>query len=616
MTSTRTRIGATCTFMTIAGLIGLAAVPALISGACSSNPEVADTPVHTTVSPTSDPPSTRGTPTPTPAPSSTSIAMPPTAVAARVQIAATPTQSPTPTPEPTATPISLTPKTLEERWREWGIRIGEARVAGGEAILATIYGRPVTVGEFGERKGRFAISIERFRHELDNDDPADDQSPFDEARRVAVKRLLSTIDKYDIEAMALSSFLIEHRRYDLAIELGQLSPSDTKLAMEINKHRVAFEEQYNPWPSDGPLWALIEGYIEAVGSERYWSETLPTVLERSLAIGSWTWPAESLEKARGKAERKRDAELGAVQASSSALKGLNVLDFSSTKQEQIQSYAEERWDIFEAGLADLETLPSRPERFPYVMPLLTHGLLSPLIETLDKSTFVPIDVDSFPEKVLRLEPRIGTELSEEDMATFCPPQETHNSLRRVINEKVYYYVDESFELVGEGITDILSDPDGNSHWLFKDANDEVYDEQIFVGNTQYVNYGNGWTAVPNPWGPEPRRSVNRAGMLCAFSIHRLADILDHGMDMLDSVLLRHVSAIDLTPSYGREGQRTILDFWFDSQGRAVQFKVTDFVPSTDSYPSKPARRVETVTTFSRPEGPVSITAPEVYEDAK
>ena len=234
-----------------------------------------------------------------------------------------------------------------------------------------------------------------------------------------------------------------------------------------------------------------------------------------------------------------------------------------------------------------------------------------MIETLDKSTFVPVIEDFPPDGTPTPEPRLGKELSEEDMATFCPPQETRNSLRRVINEKVYHYVDESFELVGEGVTDILSDPDGNSHWLFKDANNEVYDEQIFVGNTQYVNYGNGWTAVPNPWGPEPSRSANMPGYLCAFSVHRLADILDHGTEMLDGVLLRHVSAIDLTPSYGRDGQRIILDFWFDAQGRAVQFKVTDFVPGNDSDPAKPARRVETVTTFSRPEGPVVITAPEV-----
>ena len=373
MTSARTRIGAACALL---ALIGLAAFPAVLSAACGSNPEVAGTPPQPTDTPPSDSALTRTTPAPTSTPT-----FAPTAF---VQT------KPTVSPEITPTPEPADPKTVEEKWREWGVRIGDARVAGGEEILATIYGRPFTVGEFEERKERLLVSIERFRHELSRDVPAHDLSPYDEARRVAVKRLLSAIEKYDIEAMVLCSFLIELTRYDLAIGLGQLSPSDTKLAMEINKHLVAFEEQYNPWPSDGPLWALIEGYIEAVGSERYWSEILPTVLERNLAIGSWTWPAASLEKARGKAKRKRDAELGAVHASSSALKGLNVLHFSSTKPEQIQSYAEERWDIFEAGLADLETLPGRPEKFPYVMPLLTHGLLSPLIETLDKSTFAAL----------------------------------------------------------------------------------------------------------------------------------------------------------------------------------------------------------------------------------
>ena len=603
MTSPRERNSAARTFL---AFVVLAALTAAMSAACSSNPDVANTPAQASVTPASEAASTGTATVPAPTPTPTFA---PTAF---VQTKSTASPAITPTPEPTD------PKIVEEKWREWGVRIGEARVAGGEEILATIYGRPITVGEFEERKERLLVSIERFRHELSRDVPAHDLSPYDEARRVAVKRLLSAIEKYDIEVMVLSSFLIEHTRYDLAIGLGQLSPSDTKLATEIKKHRVAFEEHYNPWPSNGPLWALIEGYIEAVGSERYWSEMLPTVLERNLAIGSWTWPVERLEKARGKAERKRDAELGAAQASSSALKGLNVLDLSSTKQEQIQAYSEERWDIFEAGLADLETLPNRPERFPFVTPLLTHGLLSPLLETLDKSTFVPIDVDSFPENVLRLEPRIGRELSEEDMATFCPPQETRSPRRRVIREIVSHYVDGSFELVGEGITEILSDSDGNSHWLFKDANGEVYDEQIFVGSTQYINYGNGWTAVPNPLGPIPRRSanINRPGHICAFSVHRLADILDHGTETLDGELLRHVSAIDLTPAFEEEGQRTFFDFWFDSEGRAVHFKVTDYVPARDWYPVLPHRRLETVTTFSRPEGPVVITAPEVAGDAK
>ena len=601
MTSARTRIGAACALL---ALIGLAAFPAVLSAACGSNPEVAGTPPQPTDTPPSDSALTRTTPAPTSTPT-----FAPTAF---VQT------KPTVSPEITPTPEPADPKTVEEKWREWGVRIGDARVAGGEEILATIYGRPFTVGEFEERKERLLVSIERFRHELSRDVPAHDLSPYDEARRVAVKRLLSAIEKYDIEAMVLCSFLIELTRYDLAIGLGQLSPSDTKLAMEINKHLVAFEEQYNPWPSDGPLWALIEGYIEAVGSERYWSEILPTVLERNLAIGSWTWPAASLEKARGKAKRKRDAELGAVHASSSALKGLNVLDFSSTKPEQIQSYAEERWDIFEAGLADLETLPGRPEKFPYVMPLLTHGLLSPLIETLDKSTFAAIDVDSFPENVLRLEPRIGTELSEEDMATFCPPEETPSSFHRLIREKVYHHVDGEFKFIGEGITDILFDPAGNTHWLFKDANDEVIDEQIFVERTQYIKIGEEWAAVPNPMGPIPRRSanINRPGHICAFSVNRLAEILDHGMETLDGVLLRHVSAIDLTPAFEEEGQRTFFDFWFDSEGRAVHFKVTDYVPARDWYPVLPDTRTEIVTTYSRPEGPVSITAPDVSVDAK
>ena len=602
----------------ILAIVGLAAVPGLMSPACSANAEVAITPSQTTVSATSDAPSTSGTPTSTlaPSPSSTSTAMPSTAIAERVQIAATSSQSPTPTPEPTATRISLTPKDIEETWRMWGVRIGEARVAGGEGILATIYGWPVTIGEFEERKERLLISIERFRHELDQAVIAEDTSTLDEPRRVAVNSLLSAIEKYDIDAMALSSLLMEFSRYHLAVRLGKANPSDTEIVAEIQEHRTAFGEQYNRWPSDGPLWALIEGYVQAVGQERYWSEYLPMGLKRDLAVRSWIRPAYSLEKARVKVASFRPLDMGAVGANSTVLQELDAFDLSPAMKAQMRAYAEERWDIFEAGLASLEQLPSRPETYPFFPPLPTYGLLSPVIETLDKSTFVPVIEDFPPDGTPTPEPRLGKELSEEDMATFCPPQETRNSLRRVINEKVYHYVDESFELVGEGVTDILSDPDGNSHWLFKDANNEVYDEQIFVGNTQYVNYGNGWTAVPNPWGPEPSRSANMPGYLCAFSVHRLADILDHGTEMLDGVLLRHVSAIDLTPSYGRDGQRIILDFWFDAQGRAVQFKVTDFVPGNDSDPAKPARRVETVTTFTRPEGPVVITAPEVAGDAK
>ena len=463
----------------ILAIVGLAAVPGLMSAACSANAEVADTPVRTTFSPTSEAPSTRGTSTPTPAPKPVPTPTPTFVPTALVQT------KPTVSLVMTSTPESEDPETVEEKWREWGVRIGEARIAGGEEILATIFGRPITVGEFEERKERLLVSIERFRHELSRDVPAHDLSPYDEARRVAVKRLLTAIEKYDIEVMVLSSFLIEHTRYDLAIGLGQLSPSDTKLATEIKKRRVAFEEHYNLWPSNGPLWALIEGYVEAVGSERYWSEILPTVLERTLAIGSWTWSVESLEKARGKAERKRAAELGAVQASSSALKGLNVLDLSSTKQEQIQAYAEERWDIFEAGLADLETLPSRPERFPYVMPLLTHGLLSPLIETLDKSTFIEETPPGPYPKEIPLEAL--TDLCDHSDPELVLPNRT------LVHYKSYIESNRRFQLENEWnhLMEVNIDTNARRE-LIRDINgNKIYESRVVDGVTyiQFVDDG-------------------------------------------------------------------------------------------------------------------------------
>ena len=281
------------------------------------------------------------------------------------------------------------PETIQERWRRWGVRIGEARAAGGERILATIFGWPVTVGEFEERKERLLISIERFRHELDVDVDVEETSPSDEARRVAVKSLLSATEMYDIDAIVMSSLLMELSRYHLAVRLGKVNPSDTELAVEIREHLTAFEEQYNRWPGDGPLWALIEGYVQAVGQERYWSQYLPLALRRDLAVRSWMRPAYSLEIAIQNIASLRPKELGAVGARYLVLQELDEFDLSPAMKEQMQAYAEERWDIFEAGLARLEQLSGRPETYPYAPQLPTYGLLSPVIETLDESTFAP-----------------------------------------------------------------------------------------------------------------------------------------------------------------------------------------------------------------------------------
>ena len=375
LTSSRTRIGAACTFLTIAGLIGFAAVPAAMSAACrlpSPRPRRPFLPRATRLLPAELQPQhwrrrhRQHQPRCPPLLSRS--------VSRSLQHHRNPRHRHL---SPRQHRISLTPKDIEETWRMWGVRIGEARVAGGEGILATIYGWPVTIGEFEERKERLLISIERFRHELDQAVIAEDTSTLDEPRRVAVNSLLSAIEKYDIDAMALSSLLMEFSRYHLAVRLGKANPSDTEIVAEIQEHRTAFGEQYNRWPSDGPLWALIEGYVQAVGQERYWSEYLPMGLKRDLAVRSWIRPAYSLEKARVKVASFRPLDMGAVGANSTVLQELDAFDLSPAMKAQMRAYAEERWDIFEAGLASLEQLPSRPETYPFFPPLPTYGLLSP-----------------------------------------------------------------------------------------------------------------------------------------------------------------------------------------------------------------------------------------------
>ena len=209
-------------------------------------------------------------------------------------------------------------------------------------------------------------------------------------------------------------------------------------------------------------------------------------------------------------------------------------------------------------------------------------------------------------------------LTQREMEGFCPRTQELSPKRRIVHERVYYDKAGRYDLVGESIIDILTDAQDNSHWKFKDINNVVNDEIFIVNDIQYTQVGNKWEQSPFGAGSSSRSQTNglegiddRSGKLCAFRIDQLSDVSDHGMQMLNGAMLRHVSAVDLRPYRGQQGHLIKLDFWFDSRGRIVQFKNTRFSPPVDSYPVKPARRVETVTIFSRPVGIITIKAPDV-----
>ena len=157
-------------------------------------------------------------------------------------------------------------------------------------VALRVNGHPVTRGEIADAKTQFIASMAGMREQIDAADPS--AKPW-------LEELARVRAKYSVDAAVIGGIVIEYAEYDAAIKAG-FSASDDEVAEAVSTMRGQHEqvlqmiEEYGidefgdsiDVAGIGELGSVAE-YIEAMGEDEYWDETLPAEIRRNMAVGKW-----------------------------------------------------------------------------------------------------------------------------------------------------------------------------------------------------------------------------------------------------------------------------------------------------------------------------------------
>ena len=183
-----------------------------------------------------------------------------------------------------------------------GTAFGKARVSADDDVALRVNGYPITNAELVESRLRYYRNLESMRSAAARAVPADQwdytaanadfasnapHSPIHEYMITdGFTAYISALEKYGGDVVGLAALIADYAEFSAAIDAGH-SASEAEVAEYVNMTRNAISRQPASAASEWGMLPEMQGYIDAVGENRFWSEIYPDRLARDITIGKW-----------------------------------------------------------------------------------------------------------------------------------------------------------------------------------------------------------------------------------------------------------------------------------------------------------------------------------------
>ena len=183
-----------------------------------------------------------------------------------------------------------------------GTAFGKARVSADDDVVLRVNGYPITNAELVESRLRYYRNLESMRSAAARAVPADQwdevasdadfasndpRSPIHEYMITdGFTAYIRALEKYGGDVVGLAALIADYAEFSAAIDAGH-SASEVEVAEYVEMTRDALNRQSASAAFDWGMLPEMQGYIDAVGENRFWSEIYPERLARDIAIGKW-----------------------------------------------------------------------------------------------------------------------------------------------------------------------------------------------------------------------------------------------------------------------------------------------------------------------------------------
>lgn len=183
-----------------------------------------------------------------------------------------------------------------------GTAFGKARVSADDDVVLRVNGYPIINAELVESRLRYYCNLESMRSAAARAVPADQWDEVDSDANFASNdprspihehmitdgftAYIRALEKHGGDVVGLAALIADYAEFIAAIDAGH-SASEAEVAEYVEMTRDALNRQSASAAAEWGMLPEMQGYIDAVGENRFWSEIYPERLARDIAIGKW-----------------------------------------------------------------------------------------------------------------------------------------------------------------------------------------------------------------------------------------------------------------------------------------------------------------------------------------
>ena len=180
-----------------------------------------------------------------------------------------------------------------------GTAFGKARISADDDVALRVNGYAISHAELVESRLRYYRNLESMRSAAARAVPADQwdevtsesnfasndpRSPIHEHMITeGFTAYIRALEKYGGDVVGLAALIADYAEFSAAIDAGH-SASESEVAKYVEMTRDALNRQS---ASEWGMLPEMQGYIDAVGESRFWSDIYPDQLARDITIGKW-----------------------------------------------------------------------------------------------------------------------------------------------------------------------------------------------------------------------------------------------------------------------------------------------------------------------------------------
>ena len=200
------------------------------------------------------------------------------------------------------TAIAIASRQARDTNHAQGAAFGEARISADDDVALRVNGYPITNAQLVESRLRYYRNLESMRSAAARAVPADQwdevaananfasndpRTPIHEHMITdGFTAYIGALEKYGGDVVGLAALIADYAEFSAAIDAGH-SASEAEVAEYVEMTRDALKRQSASAASEWGMLPEMQGYIDAVGENRFWSEIYPDQLARDITIGKW-----------------------------------------------------------------------------------------------------------------------------------------------------------------------------------------------------------------------------------------------------------------------------------------------------------------------------------------